>query len=213
MDVDALAKKIWNYMKLNHKLKKADCILVLGSHDVRVAKRGAELFLKGYAPLLVFSGGLGALTKGLWTTSEAEIFADVAIKMGVPKNKIIMENKSTNTGENILFTKKLLAEHGINPKSFILVQKPYMERRIFAAFKKNWPGKKAIVTSPQIKYEDYPNDKINKEEIINIMVGDLQRVKIYPSKGFQIRQKIPKDVWQAYEELIKLGYDKRVIKA
>ena len=41
----------------------SDLILVLGSHDTRVAERGAELFLNNYAPLILFSGGLGNLTK------------------------------------------------------------------------------------------------------------------------------------------------------
>ncbi len=53
-EVKRLARKIWNYHKLNQKLEEADCILVLGSHDIRVAKRGALLFLEGWAPLLVF---------------------------------------------------------------------------------------------------------------------------------------------------------------
>ena len=43
------------------------------------------------------------------------------------------------------------------------------------------------------------------------MVGDLQRIKLYPAKGFQIFQEIPDDVWQAYERLIELGYDKDLV--
>jgi len=60
------AKKLWDYHHMNHTLVNADCILVLGSHDTRVAERGAELYLQGWAPLLVFSGGLGNFTKDLW---------------------------------------------------------------------------------------------------------------------------------------------------
>jgi hypothetical protein len=47
--------------------------------------------------------------------------------------------------------------------------------------------------------------------VINIMVGDLQRIKEYPAKGFQIYQEIPHDVWAAYEELIEAGYSKRLV--
>lgn len=211
-EIDKLAKKLWVYLHMNHKLQKSGCILVLGSHDIRVAERGAEIFLQGWAPLIVFSGGLGRLTKDSWTRPEADIFSDIAIKLGVPKERILIENKSTNTGENIMYTKRLLKEKNLNHKKFIVVQKPYMERRAYATFKKYWPEKQVIVTSPQIKFEDYPNEKITKGDIINIMVGDLQRVRLYWKKGFQIYQKIPEDVWNAYERLLELGFTKCVIR-
>ena len=210
--VRQLARKIWDYHHLNQKLEKADCILVFGSRDTRVAERGAELFLNGYAPFIVFSGGLGSLTKDIWSESEADKFAAVAVKIGVARDKIIIENKSTNTGENIYFTKKILEERDLDPTKFILVQKPYMERRIYATFRRLWPEKECIVTSPQIPFEDYPNKEIVEDDVINNMVGDLQRIKIYPEKGFQVPQIIPEDVWNAYEKLVDAGYTKHLIR-
>ncbi len=59
-----------------------------------------------------------------------------------------------------------------------------MEKRSYATFKKHWPDKKLLVTSPQISFELYPSNEIPLEKVINIMVGDLQRIKIYPDKGF-----------------------------
>ena len=211
-ETDRLTQKIWDYHHLNHDLEKADCIVVLGSHDTRVAGRGAELFLAGFAPLIVFSGGLGRLTSGIWTRSEAEIFADIAIRMGVPKEKILIENESTNTGENCRFSLKRLSEIGIHPAKSILVQKPYMERRTYATFKKMFPEKECLVTSPQISFSDYCTGQYKKDDLINIMVGDLQRIREYPAKGFQIAQEIPDDVWAAYEALVAAGYDKHLIK-
>lgn len=63
---DELAKILWDYNNLNQPIKNADCILVLGSNDIRVAQRGAELFLQAYAPFIVFSGKVGNFTEGLW---------------------------------------------------------------------------------------------------------------------------------------------------
>ncbi len=206
-----LARKLWDYHKLNHCLTKSDCILALGSHDLRVAERAAELYLEGWAPVLIFSGGLGNLTQEIWTEPEADKFSKIAIEMGVPADSILIENRSTNTGENILYTQKLLSETSLNPQSFIVVQKPYMERRSYATFKKHWPDKNLIVTSPQLTMEDYPNEEISLIKVINIMVGDLQRIRIYPEKGFQIYQFIPDDVWKAFEELVKLGFDKHLV--
>jgi len=209
-EVIALAQKLWNYHLLHHTLEKSDCILVLGSHDLRVAERGADVYLQGLAPIIIFSGGLGNLTKDMWTETEADLFATIALDKGVPREAIFIENKSTNTGENILFTQQLLKDKKLNPQSFIVVQKPYMERRSYATFKKHWPDKKVTVTSPLLSFDDYPNEEIPVERVINIMVGDLQRIKIYPQKGFQIPQDIPDDVWQAYEQLVALGFDKHL---
>lgn len=207
----ANAKKIWDYHHVNHSLVKADCILTLGSHDTRVAERAAELYHQGWAPLLIFSGGLGRLTEGMWSESEADLFASIAREKGVPAEKILIENRSTNTGENITLVRQLLKEKNLDPQTFIVVQKPYMERRSFATFAKAWPGKAFVVTSPQIAFEEYPNSEISLEQVINIMVGDLQRIKLYPEKGFQVYQEIPEDVWAAYEALVKNGFDKQLI--
>jgi uncharacterized SAM-binding protein YcdF (DUF218 family) len=211
-EIISLARLLWDYHHVNHSLKKSDCILALGSHDLRVAERAAELYLQEYAPLVIMSGGLGNFTKEMWTEKEADKFAAIAIKKGVPEDSILVENKSTNTGENILFTQKLLKEKGLDLQSFIVVQKPYMERRSYATFKKHWPDKNLMVTSPQISFKDYPTDEIPLEKVINIMVGDLQRIKLYPEKGFQIFQDIPPEVWNAYQKLVAAGFDKHLMK-
>src|SRR5436305_15274501 len=87
-EVIALAKKVWDYHHVNHTLVKSDCILTLVSHDTRVADRAAELYLEGWAQLLIFAGGLGRLTEGLWTETEADLFARIAVEKGVPKEAI-----------------------------------------------------------------------------------------------------------------------------
>src|SRR5689334_17126585 len=109
-EIKAWAQTLWNYLHMQHTLEKCDVIFTLGSHDLRVADRAAELYLEGWAPLLIFSGGLGNLTKLIWKETEADQFARIAIDKGVPAEHIIIENRSTNTGENVLFTRQLLKE-------------------------------------------------------------------------------------------------------
>ena len=210
--IDQLAQTIWDYHQLNHQLKPSDLILTLGSNDTRVAEYAADLYLQGFAPLVMFSGNVGALTKDQFTKPEAEVFADIARNKGVPDEAILREPDSTNTGENIDFSRRVLAARGLDPTSIILVQKPYMERRAFATFRQHWPEKDVIVASPPIPFSDYPNQLLPKDKVINIMVGDLQRIKYYPAKGFQIAQEIPDEVWQAYETLVALGYDQHLMK-
>lgn len=212
--VDTYAKVLWDYLQMHDNPVKSDLIFCLCSHDTRVAERAAELFLQGLGDYLVFSGGVGKLTKDMFSESEAEHFAEIAKEAGVPADKIIIENKSTNTGENIRFTHKLLSKMHIKMDSMTLVQKPYMERRTFATFKKQWPEPvtKITVTSPQISYEDYVNNgSISKDDIVNVMVGDMQRIKEYPKKGFQIEQDIPESTWDAYQALVNLGFTSHLI--
>ncbi len=211
----ALAEKLWDYHQLHHQLAPADVILVLCSHDTAVAARGAQLSLDGWAPLLIFSGGLGTITRHMWHEPEADRFAAIAVTMGVPRERILTENRSSNTGENVQFTKHLLAEKQLSPQRFILVQKPYMERRCYATFKRHWPEKEAVVTSPRVSFDEYlhtySNKALSSDDVVAIMVGDLQRIRVYAAKGYQIAQDIPDDVWEAFEQLVQAGYDKYLV--
>jgi len=110
----------------------------------------------------------------------------------------------------------LLAERGLDPRTFIVVQKPYMERRSYATFRKVWPEKDVLVTSPQLSMNEYltrySHHALTPDDVISIMVGDLQRIRVYPDRGFQIHQDIPAEVWTAYEELVAAGYDRHLIR-
>jgi uncharacterized SAM-binding protein YcdF (DUF218 family) len=212
MNVDALARILWDYHHVNHALEKTDGIIVLGSHDTRVAQRGAALLLGGWAPWILFSGNLGALTSQIWQRPEAEIFAEVAEGMGVPRDRILIEPRSTNTGENVDLSRRLLQERGLRPRTVIAVQKPYMERRTYATFRKRWPELHVVVTSPQLDFDAYPNAEITRDEVIHIMVGDLQRILLYAERGWQIPQDVPADVMEAYERLVAMGYTRRMVR-
>ena len=212
MTVDRWARILWDYHHVGHTLRKSDVILVLGSHDTRVAERGADVFLQGWAPLIVFSGNLGALTSEIWTRPEAEIFAEVAEKKGVPRDRMLLEPRSTNTGENVDYSRALLAERGVHPKTAIAVQKPYMERRTLATFQKRWPELGVVVTSPQMDFDTYPDGTITRDAVIDIMTGDFQRIFVYAERGWQARQDIPAEAMDAYENLVKAGYTQRLLK-
>ena len=214
MAIREAVQVVWDYHHMNHTLAPADSILVLGSHDVRVAEWAAQLWLDGWAHWVIFSGGLGRLTEGLWQQTEAERFGRVARQMGVPDEKILLEAASTNTGENIRYTEELLAKKKLNFTTFIVVQKPYMERRAYATFRRHWPDKTCMVTSPPLSFEEYcasDDPEINSETVIHLLVGDLQRIDLYAKRGFQIPQTIPTAVRAAYDTLVNAGYTRHLI--
>ena len=212
MTLDRDARLVWDYHHVGHALAPAECIIVLGSHDTRVAERGAEVFLQGLAPLIVFSGNLGALTSGMWERPEAEIFAEVAERAGVPRDKMLLETRATHTGENVDYSRQLLRERGMAPKRAIAVQKPYMERRTLLTFQQRWPELDVIVTSPQLDLDSYPNDLISREDVVHIMVGDFQRLFLYAQRGWSAPLEIPPEVMEAYRRLVEAGYTGRLIQ-
>ncbi len=211
VEIKADARTLWDYLKLDQPLLRSDCIIAMGSHDLRVAAHAADLFLAGWAPLLVCSGGLGRLTRATWKEAEARQFAAAAMKAGVPEAYILIEDRSSNTGENLRFTRNLINRQGIKIGSALLVHKPYMERRALATALKVWPGLRYCVSSPQISFDDYPNKDISLEEMVHIMTGDFQRILEYPARGYQVVQEVPEQVLQAYRNLIDKGYTSQVL--
>ncbi len=208
---DDLARVLWDYMRMGHALEPCDLIMVLGSNDTRVAEHGARLFLQGCAPRILFSGDSGKITRHLFDRPEAEVFAAIARQMGVPDAAILLEPRSTNTGENILFSRELLIACGLLPRRLILVQKPYMERRAYATFMKQWPGLDIRMASPPFTWDEYPNEVLSKEIVLPLLVGDVQRMRLYPEKGFQIEQPMPDEVWAAFEELVRRGFTSHLV--
>ncbi len=208
-------KILWDYMRMNMDLSPADCIIGFGSYDDAVAARSAELYLADYAPRVLFSGGLGRNTRERWSVSEAKRFASVAAAAGVPSKDILIEDKSTNTGENILFARKLLEERQVNVTRIIGVHKPYMERRIFAALRVYWPEVEVLVTSPQQTLEAHLRSAVaqglDDKTVIDVIVGDFQRIDVYARRGYQIPQQIPAEAGEAFQQLVQLGYTDQLI--
>lgn len=209
-------KVIWDYMHLNMEPVKADCIVGFGNYNIAIALRAAELYRAGYAPKVLFTGGLGRNTAGMWTGSEAERFAAAAVAAGVPERDVIVEDRSTNTAENITFTRDKLAELGLPAKRLLGVHQPFMERRIWAAMKVYWPEADFTVTSPQVDIWQYLRDAVaqglEEKAAIDVIVGDFQRMEVYARKGWQIPQEIPEEAWAAFRALVALGYDGQLVK-
>ncbi len=209
-----LAEVLWDYHLLSTDGTTAqdfDFILAMGSHDERVARRAAELYNQGLSKLLVTTGGFGKVTKEIWGVPEGQRFADIAIDMGVPENSILVETRAANSGDNIAFTRELFASSSIEATTGLLVTKPYMRRRAYAAAAKQWPDISWSVESPKLSFKEYPDPEVPEERMINLMVGDLQRIKVYAEDGFQIPQSIPREVWEAYQQLRDRGFDQFVI--
>ncbi len=207
---------IWDYLCLAQEPTKADVIVGFGNFNTDIARRAAELYHAGLAPKILFTGGLGRNTEGLLPEPEAVRFARVAMECGVPEADIILEDKSTNTKENILFTKARLEELGITHDHILGVHQPFMERRIKAALGVYWPELNFSVTSPRVTIPEYleraREQGVSENASVSVIVGDFQRMDLYAKLGYQLPQFIPEEAWAAFRELVALGYDKQLAK-
>ncbi len=208
---------LWDYMGMGMTPEPADVIAAFGCYDETIPLRAAELYRQGLAPWVVFSGGLGRNTSGLFGTSEAERFAAIAVKAGLPESAILLETRSANSAENFLFTKAMLEEHGIPCQKILAVHKPYMERRVYAAAAVYWPEARFILASPRVSIPEHIRAAravgMTEKGVIETVVGDVQRMELYARKGYQIPQPIPPAVRAAYDRLIEAGYTGQLARA
>ena len=207
---------IWDYLCLAQKPEKADVIVGFGNFNTDIAVRAAELYLQGYAPKVLFTGGLGRNTEGLLPEPEAARFAQVAMECGVPAADILLEDKSRNTAENIEFTRALLRAHGLEKGKLLGVHQPFMERRIVAAMGIYWPQADFSVTSPQVTIPQYlqraKEQGISEKASVSVIVGDFQRMELYAQKGWQLPQEIPETAWEAFRRLVEMGFDSQLAR-
>lgn len=119
---------------------KSDAIIILGCRvngtnpSGFLTKRvevGEKLYKQGYAENIIVSGGMGDKED----ISEAECMKNLLIKSGIDSNKIILEDKSKSTNENIKFSSKIMKE--LNYKSAIIVSNNFHLRRVKIIAKKN----------------------------------------------------------------------------
>ncbi len=215
MDCLPYLQILWDYLQLHQEPQKADVIVGFGCYDDSVPRRAAELYHAGFAPKLLFTGGLGRNTQGLFSRSEAAIFAERAIALGVPAQDILLEDRSTNSKENIEFTRALLESMGIPHRRILGVHKPYMERRVFAAMGVYWPELDFSVTSARMTLEealaDAQRQGMTEDGIISTIVGDFQRIERYAQRGYQLPQYIPPLAQAAFEALVAMGYHTQLI--
>lgn len=188
-----------------------DFVLAMGSQDLSVADTAAQAFHQKHAKWLICSGGLGKDTTELFHEPEGRLYAKRCQKLGVSEDRLIIEDKATNSGENIQFSRTALADRGIFPKSGVIACKPYMAKRALATGKMQWPEIQWSITRPELTFLEYVNQGNDIHKVLDLMVGDLQRLRVYAGR-FQTAVDVPEPIWSAYKRLVTDGYDRFVIQ-
>jgi uncharacterized SAM-binding protein YcdF (DUF218 family) len=187
--------------------KRVDMIFILGNKSDALPGEAAKLFKKGLAPLIVLSGGRGRITKNDPYT-EVERYMRVLRQENIPNAAIIGEDRSTNTGENITFSKSLLKSKGLTFTSGIAVTTAMLSMRHRAILKKQWSEIKWYIRTPEPMPFDTRMAMENPEEFLNLMVGEVTRLQHYPAKGFMEAVSIPHAITESVKVLVRSGYIK-----
>ncbi|AZF48306.1 YdcF family protein [Pseudomonas sp. R2-7-07] len=198
---------LWEFLSEGRQHENCDLLVVCGSYDLRVCDYACELLRKGVAGHLLFTGNTGNWTRHLWDKTEAEIFAQRALDLGVLHEQFSLEKRATNFAENIAFTKEMFPQI----KSATFLTKPNSIRRVRLTLPIQWAGLDAWVDAPRYCFPEQVSNQVGVLGLIDEMVGDIQRIMLYPKKGFQIEEELPKKVLAAWKYLIEQGFKNHLI--
>jgi len=208
------ARMLWDYLRLGVPVRPADCLLIFGGHDIGVARRAAELYADRLVPFIIVSGGSRAVPDGSEFPTEADAIADVLLRRDVPKDAIALERLASNTSENFWLSAELLRDLAMTPQTFLIVTKPYAERRTVATARRRWPGKQVAVTSEQVSFDDYCAGSIPVGRILSMLAGEALRLESYAATGLidLSEQPVPADILSAAHALQEAGFSSRSLK-
>ncbi|WP_060181077.1 YdcF family protein [Streptomyces sp. IMTB 1903] len=205
------AEQLWDFQQMHHEPRPCSVGIGLGSHDLGVADVAVELYQRGLVPLIVFTGATSRTTRERMPRGEAEHYRERALELGVPGEAVLVETNARNTGENIRFSRDLLADRRVDVSSVLLISKPYEERRAYATARKLWPEVEIISASAPMTLAEYVGSIGDPRLVLDMLVGAQQRLLVYPQQGFMISLDAPAHVTAAYERLRSDGFTSRLV--
>ncbi len=159
----------------------------------------------------MFTGANAPTTVERFPRGEAVHYREYAMEQGVPADSILVEPRATNTAQNMEYTRQLLAERGIPVRSAVIMSRPYQQRRAYATCKLMWPEIDVVCTSNPLNLDDYVRSIGDSRRVVEMLVGDTQRIEVYAERGFAIPQEMTDEVRAAFERLVAAGYTSRLI--
>lgn len=216
-------------------------LVVLAGNALLWTLEGAVKKARTTGARLLISGGIGHST-GLLAeavdshpvyrkalagqTSEARLLGDIAAMfLGLDQSQLLLEDASTNCGENGLFSRRFLEETGNKPSSMLLIQDPLMQRRTDASFRQAWANTKcpSIINWPvQVPRLGYRNERIDylqspnskkwtPDRFLSLLTGEIQRLRDDENgygprgRGFLPHVDIPPEVEIAWQHIVTSG--------
>lgn len=229
---------------------KADIIVLLGNSITNTIEVVQKAFKDGIANKIMVVGGIGHSTSYLINNveknnrykaidtkdkAEADIINEILINVyGISGDDIIIENQSTNCGDNAYKAFEMLKVLDIEAKSIILIQDPTMQLRSDASFRKVWCHEEKVkfinyapflpkvkVFNNEIKFENTDIEGIwQVDRYLSLIMGEIPRLRDNEhgygpnGKKFIEHVDIPEEIIEAYlriEPILKKYLDMRKI--
>ena len=184
MEIDlALIDAINRYLLVNTEIEPADLGFVFGTrHGVEeFCRETARLWHDGYFHHVLVTGGV-TLDE---SQSEANILRSKLVERGVPGERILMEERATDTGENVLFSIPVIErELGLeNVKSVLAIGKFRTSRRYLMTLQKHWPDVRKMLVP--IHYHDVDRTRWHEDgELRDQVMAEWARIVPYFRRGF-----------------------------
>ena len=191
---------LFHYLAVRDELQHADLILGFGVYDRRVPEHCAELYCAGLAPFILFSGGHGR-GSGPLSQPEALFFRERALKGGVPSSAIMTEPRSTNTLENVLFSRDVLHRTNTGVESIILVAQPHRQRRVWHTCTRWMPDTLFINHPPRTLFEDEIARLGGTDAFVSSLLGEAKRIMAYGVKGDITSEPEPEQIGRIVQSL------------
>ncbi|WP_330981774.1 MULTISPECIES: YdcF family protein [Enterobacterales] len=214
---------------------EADLVVLAGNAVMPTIDAACRLAAENRT--LLISGGIGHSTTFLYAAvarhprynilrttarAEASILADIAHQYwNIPLDRIVVEDRSTNCGENARFTREVMEQCGITCRNGIVVQDPTMQRRTMATFAHVWqddpqapqwrsyPGYLPVLRNAThgLTFTDEADAVWPVERYLSLLLGELPRLLDDENgygprgKGFIAHVYIPDSVMAAWQTL------------
>jgi hypothetical protein len=194
----------WLALRDPHPTIRYDAVIGFGHFDLAIPRRCAELVREGAARRIIFTGGIGAGTADLGRPEADAFAAELAKDDPELAQQALIENRSTNTGDNIRFTRELL--EALDPPqplgkaigSVLLVATPCRQRRVWLTWQKILPDVSAWNAPPPTDYDTLRALYSTKGQDIRLqLVGEYERIRDYPSRGWIVEADIPPAIHEA----------------
>jgi uncharacterized SAM-binding protein YcdF (DUF218 family) len=165
------------------ELKPADLLFVFGTrHGVGPFLAVIEdLWRKGlFARALVTEGATAGEAR-----TEAKVLADGMMAFGVPEAQIILEERATNTGENVVYSLPLIESRiGLaNVRSLIAVGKYFTSARYLMTLQRHWPSVEKML-APVHYHSHPPEDWHRLAESRAKVLREWRKLEVYTREGF-----------------------------
>lgn len=194
--------KLYNWLRMEDKPEKADLIFLFGGDAREIGHKGLELFNADLAPMIITTGDTGTFGPN-WGKPCAEVFADQMLQNGIPKEKILIQNSSTNTPEDIIHALPILEKHDLNSKRIIIVSRPVHQRRAYATFLEQYPNEVVLINQPCNEKLPQEMNDVELRELGFRSIQEYERLIKYADKGDLKRQEIPDEITGVVESLKK----------